>query len=42
VVVSRVVPYRKSGDETLVRIINTLPEESFARLKGILETSATH
>ena len=25
------VPYRKSGDETLVRIINTLLEESFKK-----------
>jgi len=29
----------KSGDETLVRILRTLPEESFARLKDILTTS---
>ena len=26
-----------SGDEQLVRILRVLPEESFARLKGILE-----
>lgn len=28
----------RSGDDTLIRIIKTLPEESFARLKNILET----
>jgi hypothetical protein len=27
----------RSGDEQLVRILRILPEESFARLKGILE-----
>jgi hypothetical protein len=26
----------RSGDEQLVRILRVLPEESFARLKGIL------
>jgi ribosomal protein L40E len=29
----------RSGDEQLVRILRILPEESFARLKGILESS---
>jgi len=28
-----------SGDSTLVRIIRTLPDESFARLKDILSSS---
>ena len=28
----------KSGDQNLVQILKVLPEESFARLKGILET----
>jgi superfamily II DNA or RNA helicase len=32
----------KSGDETLVRIINTLPEESYGRLRDILESSGGH
>jgi hypothetical protein len=27
----------RSGDNQLVRILQILPEESFARLKGILE-----
>lgn len=35
------VPVREkilqSGDEQLVRILRILPEESFARLKGILQ-----
>ena len=29
----------KSGDETLVRVLRTLPDESFARLKDILMDS---
>jgi hypothetical protein len=29
----------RSGDEQLVRILRILPEESFARLRGILEGS---
>jgi hypothetical protein len=29
----------QSGDEQLVRILRILPEESFARLKGILQQS---
>jgi len=28
----------RSGDNTLVRIIRTIPEESFARLKDILSS----
>jgi superfamily II DNA or RNA helicase len=32
----------RSGDETLVRIINTLPEESFGRLRDILESTSGH
>jgi superfamily II DNA or RNA helicase len=35
----------RSGDHTLVKVLNTLPDESFARLKGILNTDdseATH
>ena len=27
----------KSGDETLLKLIKTLPDESFARLKKILD-----
>ena len=40
------VPVRErilqSGDEQLVRILRILPEESFARLKGILQAELTH
>ncbi len=29
----------RSGDDTLVRVLKTLPDESFARLKDILTAS---
>ncbi len=31
----------KSGDNTLIRVVRTLPDESFARLKDILSGAET-